>query len=72
MFTCFHGCLGLYLTSSTSISKYTLMFLVYNNCNKYYYTHNFNRMGRLGLRFVDSIASDAAGQTELQELITFI
>ena len=28
--------------------------------------------GGLGLRFVDSIASDAAGQTKLQELITFI
>jgi hypothetical protein len=28
--------------------------------------------GGLGLRFVDSIASDAAGQTELQEMITFL
>jgi len=28
--------------------------------------------GGVGLRFVDIMASDAAGQTELQELITFI
>jgi len=29
-------------------------------------------LGGLGLRFVDSIASDAAGQTELHEMITFL
>lgn len=28
--------------------------------------------GGVGLRFVDSIASDAAGQTELHEMITFL